>query len=292
MEPKLKVDKSVLSGTLRFHLKRILNEKPWLTNDQLSDALKPFCEPGKNPPKREAVRRFLLKNGIIHVELKKKPLISDINKEKRLEFAKKYLKKGPEFWDNIVWSDETMIRSNPKHAKLFHKLHRSIPAKNRPINPKSQNEGPSVMFWGFYSSGGVGPLITVDGKINGEKYKSILENHLIPLLKDNGQNLTFMQDNAPVHTCRLVSQFLVENEVPVLIWPPQSPDLNPIENLWHILKSRRAKKFGPVRTKSDIITQSLEIWNEFGIELCEKLSRSLKKRLSEVIKNKGGPIDY
>ena len=142
------------------------------------------------------------------------------------------------------------------------------------------------MFWGFFFSGGIGPLVSVEGKINGEKFKSILENYLIPFLKNNGQNLTFIQDNAPVHTCRLVSEFLVDNEVPVLNWPPQSPDLNPIENLWHILKSRRAKKFGPVRTKSDIITQTLEIWNEFGIEICEKLSRSLKKRLLEVIEKK------
>ena len=72
-----------------------MNEKPWLTNDQLSDSLKPFCEPGKKPPKREALRQFLIKNGIIRVELKKKSLISGINKQKRIEFAKKYLEKGP-----------------------------------------------------------------------------------------------------------------------------------------------------------------------------------------------------
>jgi len=71
MEPKFKADKSMLAGTLGFHLKRIVNEKPWLTNDQMSDSLKPFCEPGINPPKREALRQFLIKNGIYRVELKK-----------------------------------------------------------------------------------------------------------------------------------------------------------------------------------------------------------------------------
>ena len=71
-----------------------MNEKPWLTNDQLSDSLKPFCEPGKKPPKREALRQFLIKNGIIRVELKKKPLISDIKKEKNRICEKIYRKRS------------------------------------------------------------------------------------------------------------------------------------------------------------------------------------------------------
>lgn len=119
-----------------------------------------------------------------------------------------------------------------------------------------------------------------------------MENNLIPFLNENGQNLVFMQDNAKIHTCRLVSQFLTEKSVQVLVWPPQSPDLNPIENLWHILKQKRTKKFGTPRTRSELIDQTLEIWSEFGTEICEKLSNSLKNRLKEVLKNKGGPIDY
>lgn len=66
------------------------------------------------------------------------------------------------------------------------------------------------MFWGFFFSGGTGPLVATEGKINGLKYKTILENHLIPFLNEKGPNLLFMQDNAKIHTCRLVSQFLAE----------------------------------------------------------------------------------
>lgn len=292
MPPKEKVDRSRLAGNLGFQLKRIVNEKPWLTNSQLSDSLKPFCVAGTEPPKKEAVRRFLVKNGIIRVELKKKPDISIQNRQKRIEFAKNNLEKGPEFWSKILWSDETMIRSNPKHQKLFYKLHSSIPAKNRPINPKSQNEGPTAMFWGFFFSGGVGPLVPVNGIINGEKYKSILENNLIPFLNEIGQDFVFMQDNAKIHTCQLVSRFLLEKNVQVLKWPPQSPDLNPIENLWHILKQKRTQKFGIPSSRSELIDQTVQIWSEFGPVICQNLCNSMEKRLKEVLKNKGGPIDY
>ena len=119
-----------------------------------------------------------------------------------------------------------------------------------------------------------------------------MDNHLIPFLIEKGQDLVFMQDNARIHTCRLVSQFLLEKKVEVLIWPPQSPDLNPIENLWHILKQKRTKKFGTPRNRSELIGQTRQIWSEFGPEICEKLSNSLKNRLKAVLKNKGGPIDY
>lgn len=147
-------------------------------------------------------------------------------------------------------------------------------------------------FGGFFFSGGIGPLVPVEGLINGEKYKLILENYLIPFLNEKGPDLLFMQDNTRIHTCRLVSQFLLEKRVEVLVWPPKSPDLNPIENLWHILKQKRTKKFGTPRTRSELIDQTLEIWSEFGTEICEKLSNSLKNRLKEVLKNRGGPIDY
>ena len=98
-----------------------------------------------------------MKNGYQTVKLAKKPIISEINRIKRIEFAKKYLEKGPEFWDDVVWSDETMIRSNPKNKDKFAKVHFSVSRENWPVNSKSQNEGPTAMFWGCFSKAG-GPF--------------------------------------------------------------------------------------------------------------------------------------
>ena len=77
-----------------------------------------------------------MKNGYQTVKLAKKPIISEINRIKRIEFAKKYLEKGPEFWDDVVWSDETMIRSNPKNKDKFAKVHFSVSRENWPVNSK------------------------------------------------------------------------------------------------------------------------------------------------------------
>ena len=79
--------------------------------------------------------------------------------------------------------------------------------------------------------------------------------------------MVFMQDNAPCHKTNLVMDFLARNRIQTLDWPPQSPDLNPIENLWAIVKARRFKKFGIPRTRIELIEQIFEMWNaiDFGI---------------------------
>jgi transposase len=74
--------------------------------------------------------------------------------------------------------------------------------------------------------------------VNEAVYKSILEEYLLPEIRSIEWPMIFMQDNAPAHTCQLVKDFLHSVQLPVLNWPPQSPDLNPIENIWAIMKQK------------------------------------------------------
>ena len=164
-----------------------------------------------------------------------------------------------------------MIKSNPKHQKQFYKLHSSIPRKNRPVNSKSQNEGPSVMFWGCFYEGGLGTLVPIEGKLNSEKYINLLKEYFIPFLRQERPDLIFMQDNSPVHTSRLSSQFLRDQSIETLSWPPQSPDLR------SILKRKRIKKFGHAKTKNELIDQVQQIWSDFQTETRVNLSHSIKK---------------
>ena len=234
----------------------------------------------------------MIKNGVNLSKLPKNPLISSINQENRLIWSKKFIEKSSDFWDNIVWSDETMVRSNPQHKDLFFKARNGEIQRKNLVNAKSQNEGVRVMFWGCFSKHDLGPLVPIEGILNSEKYKELLEKYLVPIFEKSDKKLIFMQDNAPIHKSKLVNEFLADHGIPTLQWPAQSPDLNPIENMWAVLKGRRARQKLTPKTKKDLIDQMTELWSNIETDFRRNLSNSIPKRLSKVIKNKGKQTSY
>ena len=98
----------------------------------------------------------------------------------------------------------------------------------------------------------------------------------------------FMHDGAPCHSSKIVTTFLKSEKVKVLDWPSNSPDLNPIENLWMVVKNKVAEKQASSAKKA-----IKEVWvKEITPEYCRKLIESMPKRLNDVIKCKGGCTKY
>ena len=87
------------------------------------------------------------------------------------------------------------------------------------------------MVWGCISQKDIGMLVKVYGKLDREGYVGILENALISSTHTLSmpRNWIFQQDNTTCHTSRLVQQWFHDENVTVMEWPAQSPDLNPVE---------------------------------------------------------------
>ena len=95
------------------------------------------------------------------------------------------------------------------------------------------------MVWSVISSKGTGRLYVVQGTMRQDQYKEVLKTRLLPQLKEwfpNEHPFVFMQDGAPCHTAKLIKAFLLKEKIPLLPWPGNSPDMNPIENVWALLK--------------------------------------------------------
>jgi len=100
-----------------------------------------------------------------------------------------------------------------------------------------------------------------------------------------------MQDNDPKHTSKMGQAFLDRHNI---IWwktPPESPDLNPIGNLWHELKKylRREVK---LKTKSELVDGIVEFWGSVSGEKCRKYIRHLDKVIPHVIELGGAATGY
>ena len=88
------------------------------------------------------------------------------------------------------------------------------------------------MVWGCFSWYGVGALYHIKGILKKEKYRQILIHQMRPSARRlQGDDFVFQHDNDPKHTSHLVKNYLQNQQIEVLPWPPQIPDLNPIENL-------------------------------------------------------------
>lgn len=151
---------------------------------------------------------------------------------------------------------------------------------------------PSLMVWGSFGFGGVGELVILPAnlKVNQHVYYELLNDVLESSFEMSG-TLFWMQDGAPCHRAKSVTTWLKDCNIPFFEdWPGQSPDLNPIENLWAIMKRRLRNMDTSSLTKLEEGIKA--VWESFPQEMLQRLSMSIPNRLNECIVKKGGPTKY
>ena len=123
------------------------------------------------------------------------------------------------------------------------------------------------MVWGCMSAAGTGELQFIEGTLNANMSCDILKQNLISSLRRLGRRAVFQHDNDPKHTSTMTTALLKKLRVKVMDWPSISPDLNPIEHLWGILKRKvEEHKVSNIHQPCDVI---IEEWNRALVATCE-----------------------
>jgi len=238
------------------------------------------------------IRRMLKEAGLKSITKKKKPRLLPSHIRQRLNFAIGHQHWTVEDWKRVIWSDETKInRIGASDGRKWAWKRPVDQLGGQHIQGKVKFGGGSLMMWGCMTAKGIGFACRIDGHMNAEGYTEILDNYLLPTIKyyklDVGQ-IIFQHDNDPKHTSHAASKWLQDNEIETLDWPPQSPDLSPIEHLWRYLK----KKLDEYETEPSGILELWERiekeWDKIPQDVCIKLIESMPGRIAAVLKARGG----
>ena len=148
-----------------------------------------------------------------------------------------------------------------------------------------------INVWGCFAASGVGHLYLVKGILEQEQYCQILIRHMIPSsnMLFEGKWL-FQHDNDPKHTAVRVKRYLSNKRVSILPWPAQSPDLNPIENLWSIMESDIRDR--QPENEAELFEILNTAWQNLSMDVLSALVASMPARCQAVLDARGYATKY
>ncbi len=146
------------------------------------------------------------------------------------------------------------------------------------------------MVWGCMSAAGTGELRFIEGNMDSNMYCDTLKQKMVPSLQKLGRTAVFHHNNDPKHTAKITTAFLMKLKVKVMEWPSMSPDLNPIEHMWGILKRKVEKHHvSNIQQLQDVI---MEEWKRMPATTCAALVNSMPRRIKAVLDNNGASTKY
>lgn len=212
----------------------------------------------------------------------------------RLRFAREHAHWRVEQWSKVLFTDESRIALRAPDGR--ERVWRRQGERHLPITTRETvgYDGGSVMVWGGICSDARTELVIVNGRLTAARYiEEILQEHVTPFMGFIGEeNFTLMHDNARVHVAQVVEAYLADVGIQKLQWPARSPDLNPIEHVWDMLKRKVRARPNPPETLRDLNTAILGEWDNISQIHIKNLIQSMPDRMQAVIQARGGNTRY
>ena len=218
------------------------------------------------------VRRHLVKQKFKYKILPKIVQLDSTKQEKRIEIIKSWIKEGTSFY-KVIFSDEKVFSMDgPNNFKSWCQKNETSTRIRR------QCGGGGLMVFGYVLSNGTVNIIKIEGTLTSAKYVEMIKT-FISDIKEKFPDYIFMQDNARAHTAKNTIKFFEEKSVKLLKWPPYSPDLNIMENIWAIISETvyngpqyRCKDdlFNAIQNATSMITQDtiMKLYDDIPNRIC------------------------
>lgn len=211
-----------------------------------------------------------------------------------MEWAKEYAQKPANFWDSVIFSDESSFHLHQAMRGTYVWRFQNEDLKPGFVQETVKFGGGSLQVWGCLTSQGVGWPCSLPKGIDSDTYLGILREELkytIDHYFKEFKGVIFQQDGASVHTAKVVKGYFRKQKYTVIPWPAHSPALSPIENLWGDLKRCLMEKHPEISKKNQWEVIEAE-WESTPKEYCAKLLHSMPQRLQAVIAARGGYTKY
>jgi hypothetical protein len=150
------------------------------------------------------------------------------------------------------------------------------------------------MFWACFSWHGLGPIVPITGSVTGQTHAKVINEYVVPTLHEyfpDGSGI-FQEDNAPPHRSKIAITARENAKIITLNWPAQSPDINPIENVWAEMKMMVRRRTPPPSNIKVLERYVKDAWDDIPPEYYKKLIDGMPRRIEAVIAANGNRTSY
>jgi hypothetical protein len=244
------------------------------------------------------IDRRLSESGLFGRVAKRKRVFTEEEMKKRLSFAEGYKNWKEEDWERVIFADESIIQGEGgcKSGRVW--IRRPIGefyANKSEYMAHTVRHPNQLNIWSCIAAAGQGYCHIYNETLTAKDLVPILDANLLQsadllFTETPRQQWYLLQDNAPTHRANVTKTWLHNHGITLLDFPPYSPDLNPIENVWQYLEVRVEKRRpSTVEELQDVIAEE---WEKVPKEFLTKLAHSMMKRIELVIAAKGDHIHY
>lgn len=233
-------------------------------------------------------RRLMLEAGGRWMKQRRKPQLRPIHKEARMKYAKDCITTNPKIYRTVFVDEKRFGMDAPASMLGCRQI-----SKSCPFVPQSERYRESVMVFGGIGFDYKSDLFLINGTLSQKDYWELLNNGLIQSAQRKyGDDWWLAQDNAPCHVGKANLERMKSAKIRLTDWPPRSPDLNPIENLWGILTHNIYRHQSSFSTRAELECVLKREWKAIHISTINTLIDSIKDRSIEVLMQHGGETHY